>query len=350
MNVDLSNLLLLDKVNQEAAKLNAEITALPKKLAEIETKLAASKAQVEAAKVAIQKHDTAKRALESDIKDWQQKIVKFREQSSAVKNNDQYRALMHEIEFAEKQINEFETKILEGMEGAEALQAQLKQAESDLKAHAGEVELEKAHARAVTATDEKRLAELNAEQAKLRPNISAGTLTIYDRVSRKRPNALAEAYEQKCTACHVLLRPQSYNELLKGDTVLTCESCARILYVDASHAPAPQAMNKSTLSEKAWFYLPDFDGRSGFGLFANTKTGCSLKLFDVQTGAATATLKKKGIFRESFAKALATASLLHVMHPQIDNVGVLERLSSDTLEEMQIQAQVVPSVQTTIAL
>src|SRR5258706_4394546 len=347
MNSDLVHLQQLDKVNQEIAKLNAEVASLPKKLAAIEHQLATSKAQVEQAKASIQKHETAKRSLESDIKDWQQKIIKFREQSSSVKTNDQYRALMHEIEFAEQHISECETKILEGMESAEALQAQLKQAEADLRTHAAEVEEEKAHARSVTAEDEKRLAELRAEQAKLRPNISPSTLTIYDRVSQKRQSALAEAYEQKCTACHVLLRPQTYNELLKGDSVITCESCARLLYIDRNHAPAPQAVNKSTFSEKAWYYLPDFEGRSAFALFANTKTGCSVRLFDIQNGASIGSVKKKGVFRTVFADALSHASLLHLTHAQIDAKDDKQRLSPDTLEDMQIQAQVAPDVQAT---
>jgi uncharacterized protein len=349
MNPDLTNLLQLDKVNQEIAKLQAEIAGLPQTLAAIEVQLATSKGQVEQAKASIHKEEAAKRALESDIKDWQQKIVKFREQSASVKTNDQYRALMHEIEFAEKQISDCETKILEGLERAETLQKQLKQAEAELKAHTAEVEEEKAHARCVTAEDEKRLGQLRAEQAKLRPGISPSTLTIYDRVSKKRASALAEAYEQKCTSCHVMLRPQTYNELLKGDSVITCESCARILYVDPNHAPAQQAVNKSTFSEKAWYYLPDFEGQSRFGLFSNSKTGCSLRLFDVQNGMASGAIKKKGVFREVFADALAHATLLHLTHAQVDHSDVDgERLSPDTLEEMQIQSQVAPNTATAL--
>src|SRR5207244_7161176 len=97
-------------------RMNDEVDGLPKRVAEIESKLAKAKSQVEAATAAIKKQEADKRKHESDIQDWQQKIVKFREQSNSVKTNEQYKALMHEIEFAEKQIGGSEEQILIGME------------------------------------------------------------------------------------------------------------------------------------------------------------------------------------------------------------------------------------------
>ena len=126
MNPDLEKLIELDKVSQEISRLKDEIATLPKKVAEIETKLNAAKAEVETAKAAIKTQDANKRKHESDIQDWQQKISKFREQSLAVKTNEQYKALMTEIQFAEKHISECEEKILVGMDSAEGLNSDRK--------------------------------------------------------------------------------------------------------------------------------------------------------------------------------------------------------------------------------
>src|SRR5437763_9523241 len=268
MNPDLEKLIELDKVSQEISRLKEEVAALPKKVAEIETKLNTAKAEVEAAKAAIKTQDANKRKFESDIQDWQQKISKFRDQSLAVKTNEQYKALMTEIQFAEKHIGECEEKTLIGMDAAEGLNAQLKKAEEELKADTAEIEKEKAHARAVTAEDEKKLAELNQQRDAIRSSVDASMLTHFERIAGKRKGAIAEAFEQKCGACNVMLRPQKYNELLSNTGLVTCDSCGRILYTDpARHAKIPSKSN-----EKAWYFLPGPEENSGrFALFANAK-------------------------------------------------------------------------------
>src|SRR4051794_35179298 len=119
MNPDLEKLLQLEVVDREIAALSAEIGELPRRMAAIEHKLADAKASVEQARNTIKSQDVKKRALESEIQTQQQKISKFKDQSLDVKTNDQYKALMHEIGFAEAEIRKSEDKIIEIMEGAE---------------------------------------------------------------------------------------------------------------------------------------------------------------------------------------------------------------------------------------
>jgi predicted nucleic acid-binding Zn-ribbon protein len=72
-------------------------------------------------------------------------------------------------------------------------------------------------------------------------------LAHYDRVVKGRRTALAGVRDQICLACNVMLRPQTYNELRSGEKLITCDSCGRILYYDASadqpvvDAPAAEA-------------------------------------------------------------------------------------------------------------
>jgi len=134
MHPDLAKLMDLQQVEGEIARLKAEVAALPKHLQAIETKLNSAKDRVEKAKAAIKADEVAKRKYESDIQSQHEKIRKFREQSSSVKTNEQYKALLGEISFAEQEIRAFEDKILECMEDAENKERQLKAAEADFKA------------------------------------------------------------------------------------------------------------------------------------------------------------------------------------------------------------------------
>src|SRR5689334_12725728 len=115
MNPDLTKLIELEKVDREIARLSDEVAALPRRVGAIEEKLAEHKAAVEKAKTQIKGNESSRRQLEADIKGFQEKIVKYRSQSSSVKTNDEYRALMHEVSFAEQQISGCEDKILELM-------------------------------------------------------------------------------------------------------------------------------------------------------------------------------------------------------------------------------------------
>lgn len=239
MNHDLEKLIELEKVDREITRLTEEIAALPKKVAAIEAKLSDDKAAVEKAKAAIKNNESVRRKHEADIQSFQQKIIKYREQSSSVKTNDEYRALMHEVEFAEKQISGCEDKILELMISLESDEKSLKTAEADLKQEAAEVEKEKAEARTRTAEDEKLLAGLDQQREALRREVTDSSLAHYDRVMRQRKFAIAEARDSKCQACYVMLRPQIWQELKTNEQMITCSSCGRILYYDSAHEPPP---------------------------------------------------------------------------------------------------------------
>jgi uncharacterized protein len=233
MNQDLQNLFALSQADAEIARLNAEVAELPKRVAAIEQKLAATKAQLAAAKQAIANDLAEKKKQESAITDHQQKVSKYRDQQLAVKTNEQYRALTHEIQFAEQDIHAAEDRILELMVDAEEREKTLRAAEAELKAETAEIEQEKVAARERTAVDEAELKELRAKRDQLRSAIDDGFLVHYDRVVKLRHNALAGVRDQICLACNVMLRPQTYNELRSGEKLITCDSCGRILYYDA---------------------------------------------------------------------------------------------------------------------
>jgi len=251
MHPDLEKLKSLQEVDAEIHRLNDEIAALPRRVAVIEAKLADVKAQAEAHKAAIKDNELNRRKQEHEIQGEQQKISKYREQSLDVKTNDQYKALMHEIGFAEQNIRSAEDRVLQTMVEAERHERELKQTEAEFKTQSADVEKEKAEARQRTQQDEKELAEWQGKRAELRQAITPTVLEHYDRVVGVRKTALAEAIAQKCSACHVMLRPQKYDEIRSNQQILTCDSCSRILFYDPAHEPAPEAPKKKSKRKKS---------------------------------------------------------------------------------------------------
>ena len=231
MTSDLQSLIELQKIDARIAALRAEIAALPKHVAEIEKKLAGSKTKVDTAVAAAKADEVARKRHESDIQDQQQKISKYRDQSLNVKTNDEYRALMHEIKFAEDKIAASEDKILEIMVAADARKEFLKKADAELKADTAENEREKEEARQRTAIDEADLTELTAHRNQLRAGVTEDALRHYDRVLKLRGSALSEVHDnQQCGACSVMLRPQVFQEVMTNQHFMSCDYCKRILY------------------------------------------------------------------------------------------------------------------------
>src|SRR6266567_8175629 len=210
---DIENLLKLQDTDKEIRRLQDEVAEFPKRVAVIELKLAGTKAQLEKAQAAVKADEAARRKYDTAINDLRTKISKYRDQSLDVKTNDQYKALLHEIQFAEKEIAANEDKILEMMVNADARDKEVKAAQAELKAETAEIEKETADAHQRTAEDQKQLTEWRAQRDQLRGGIDADLLRHYERVAKFRGTGISEAFDHKCTTCQVMLRPQTYNEV-----------------------------------------------------------------------------------------------------------------------------------------
>jgi predicted nucleic acid-binding Zn-ribbon protein len=319
MPADVQNLMELQAADKEILRLREEIAALPRRVAVIEQKLAGTKASLESAKTAVKADEAAKRKYESSIQDLQGKISKYRDQSLAVKTNEQYRALLTEIEFAQQDIRANEDKILELMVNAEARDKAVKAAELDLKAEMAEIEKEKNAARERTAEDEKQLTEWSAKRNKAREGVDENLLRHFDRVSKFRGSGLAEVKAQKCMGCQVMLRPQTYNEVRSGNMVI-CESCQRILYFSPSDEVELEAANNAHQRKRArpksdapqaWFYRPDYPEQGEVLLgFNNQGGGASRRIYDFNTGRQIGDiLIREGNYRLAFPEDMTDATI-----------------------------------------
>jgi len=349
---DIEKLLELQVADQEIRRLRDEVATLPKRVAVIEQKLAGTKAHLEKVRIAAKGDEANRKKFEASIKDLQGKISKYRDQSLDVKTNDQYKALLHEIQFAEQEIRLNEDRILEVMVNVDAREKDVKAAEAELKAETAEIEKEKEEARKVTAEDQKKLAEWNAKRDALRHEISEDTLRQYERVAKFRGSGLAEVRAQKCMGCQVMLRPQTYNEVKNGEKVMACESCQRIVYYNPANEVKPEQEVVTVTGRKrarpkadapqAWFYRPDYAEEGEVLLvFTNNGDSSTRRIYEMHTGRQFGdVLMREGNYRQAFPEDLTESALRlngHWDEKEMDEWGseipshVLDLLQKDLL-------------------
>jgi predicted nucleic acid-binding Zn-ribbon protein len=244
---DLENVIRLQQIDDRLADLAREITALPKHIVEIEKKLLGHERKLEADRAALSANQKERKRCEGDIQTQEQKVSKLKDQMLQAKTNDQYRAFQNEIDFCGREIRKLEDRILELMGESEPLEKNVKSAEAALKAEKAQVEAEKQQARSRTNADESASREFEQERARIASQIASGTLQLYERIRKgRRGIGVAEAVDGRCSACQIALRLQFFQDLKRGQQIMTCESCQRILYYnppqtieDLTGEPAP---------------------------------------------------------------------------------------------------------------
>jgi hypothetical protein len=119
------------------------------------------------------------------------------------------------------------------MEEAENLNKDLvkeKELFSDAEKHLNE---DKKKIEEEIASLDKRIVELDAERAGSAALVDKKVLSHYDKVlSGKDGVAIVAVKDNACQGCFMNLPPQMINEIRMNDKVITCESCARILYIE----------------------------------------------------------------------------------------------------------------------
>jgi len=248
MNKDLETIIALQKLDSAARDAERRLAEEPEREKALEGRLEAARLSVALAKEHVAENQNARRAIEKDVAVHQGRLSKFRETAMAVKTNQEYHAVQKEIGFAQGEIKSLEDRILEYMVEADELTAAMKRAEAAL---AAEQKAADADRRAMSTESQSLRASLEkiaTERAELVRSLDSGVLQMFEMIARKRNGiAVAEARNGICSVCHVRLRPQVFNTVLKNEAIVQCDSCNRILFFIPSAAPAtPDSVSQPT--------------------------------------------------------------------------------------------------------
>ena len=230
MHPDLKVVIELQQADQRISDLSAQIDALPSQIEALQVQLNDFIQAHEDRKRRLGANQKERRELEADIQEIGGKISKHKDQLYQVKTNEQYRAMLKEIEGEEWNIRKIEDRILEKMMEAEGLDKQIREAAARLEGEKARVVAEKARLESLRGADVVERERMATRRKELAAVLSETVLEQYERLRQWRGVAVAEVRDGCCTACNVRLRPQAYNDVRSGDALVTCENCSRVLF------------------------------------------------------------------------------------------------------------------------
>jgi predicted nucleic acid-binding Zn-ribbon protein len=239
MSPDLERLIELQNLETTIEESRRRVAAHPQRVQDADARLSHAKGVVEEAKQRLKASQELRREQEKEAAIFQTRLSKFKDQLSAVKTNREYQAMQHEIETAQKELGIVEEKVLERMMEADALIAEIKKAEQALTVQQKETETEKQALAEELAAVETALAQATDQRSTVIAAMEPRLVALFQQVSRARKGVAIciATRDGLCSACHVRLRPQVFQEVRRNDAIIQCFSCNRILYYVAPPPP-----------------------------------------------------------------------------------------------------------------
>ena len=240
MSPELSQLIELQELDLEIQRISDRLSRIPEEREKTENEFKQQAAEFLDLKSKHEQTLEDRKQLEADLVTTQQNHEKFELDKTRVRNEKEYTAVLREIDAARKHIGALETDILKRMEELEKLDAELSARAPDVERMRAEVDS------SLAALDQERdqanlvLSGFLERRQQLAGNMPRHLFSTYDRMSRlRRGQALAEIRPDGiCIACRVKVRPKIFSDVRRGDQLITCENCGRILYYrnETSHS------------------------------------------------------------------------------------------------------------------
>jgi predicted nucleic acid-binding Zn-ribbon protein len=160
------------------------------------------------------------------------RLARANSKLEAVQNTQEFQAANKEIDQLKKLNASLEDQGKKTVTDLEALKKDLEKLEEDQSV----LQQERTAKEAVVQREENHFKSsieyLMAERDKFSSNVETRILAQYDRVRGARAGlGIVPAVGGRCKGCNMVVPPQLYNEVQRGNALHSCPSCHRLLFV-----------------------------------------------------------------------------------------------------------------------
>ena len=172
-----------------------------------------------------------RRSSEQELAVQEEHIHKIRGRLTELKTNKEYQAHLFEIELARKKKDVLEEGVLSALERIEQNDKETKELEQLLADAEQLFQREKEQLEAQVNVLTQELSDLERQHQELAQLMDAKLLSRYSKLkSARKGYAVAQVRNGTCSGCRLQIPPQLVAEVKRGDELLNCSYCHRILY------------------------------------------------------------------------------------------------------------------------
>jgi predicted nucleic acid-binding Zn-ribbon protein len=240
---ELSKLVELQELDLEMQRVADRLADIPAERSQVESNFNQYAVEFLALKSRYEQTFEDRKRLDAELLETQQNHEKYKQDLMRVRNEKEYVTALREIDATRKHVSTLETEILKSMEELEKLEAEVTLQAPDIEKKRGEVDHELRALESEAAAADQRLASIGKRRAELAESIPKKLVDMYERVSRgRRGQALSEVRNSTCTACRMRVRPKVFSDVRRGDQLITCDNCSRILFYRPDTSKSAEAV------------------------------------------------------------------------------------------------------------
>ncbi|OED36220.1 hypothetical protein AB834_03100 [PVC group bacterium (ex Bugula neritina AB1)] len=231
MKEDLLKLVELEKIDREIYKQRERSSEYPVLLEACHRDLKVAEDALSQAKSELKDIESSSKKKELEIASNEEDMKKKDNQLSQIKKNEEYKAMLSQIEDIKKKNDKLETDLIEHMEISEKCQSKIKKATLDFQAVSEISQKRESEIKINQSKVEKEIEDLKQKHRQYFDLISDEVKGIYSLVLEKRKNfAIASIDDGACSACNMILLHELIEKAVAGEEILCCGTCSRILY------------------------------------------------------------------------------------------------------------------------
>lgn len=232
MKAELKQLIALQNADAKLRQIQVELNSLPQRRADIEKDFDQRAFEFRSIEMQRDEAQAARARLEAEIREIRAQGERAERNLMSSKNEKDYGAAIREVDATRKQVSQLETQILEHMETFERTETAVREREPEITKLRTEKDEKLQSFEEQTKVREQQIIELKAEREQLMASLPKQLIALYTRLSTRIRDgiAVAEARNNSCTACSISLRPHVMSEIRRGEEIIMCDNCSRILY------------------------------------------------------------------------------------------------------------------------
>ena len=231
INSTVEALLVLQERDVRVAALTAELDLIPRQIAAVDDDVALRTAKFDELKNKTRQIEADRKRIDLDVQTKQAAIGRYKSQQQQTRKNEEFAALNHEIEHAEKEISGLEDSELELMEAYDKGLAAVAEAQKELLVFQDKAKHKKADLEKRTAALAAELIGAEEKQAAAEKTVPEDVLARYRRILKsKKDVAIVPIRHGACGGCHMKLTSQTVLTARAAENLVACENCGRLVY------------------------------------------------------------------------------------------------------------------------